>query len=73
MAGLNSTHDPARRSWVDSANDPDGDFPIQNLPFGVFSTDGGTRRVGVAIGNQILDLTTLEAEGTLRPGGAAPV
>ncbi|MEM9474599.1 MAG: fumarylacetoacetase [Pseudomonadota bacterium] len=73
MTGLNSTHDPARRSWVDSANDASGEFPIQNLPFGVFSTDGGARRVGVAIGDQILDLTTLEAEGSLRPGGATPV
>lgn len=49
----------ARRSWVDSANDPSTDFPIQNLPFGVFSTDAVAEsgRVGVAIGDQILDVT----------------
>ncbi len=54
---LNETHDPLLRSWVASANEPGGDFPIQNLPFGTFST--ATRpdlRVGVAIGDRILDL-----------------
>lgn len=47
------------RSWVESANVPGTDFPIQNLPFGVFSTDGEPEsgRVGVAIGDQILDVT----------------
>ncbi len=51
------THQAALRSWVTSANLPDTDFPIQNLPFGVFARrGGGTRRVGVAIGSQILDL-----------------
>ncbi len=53
---LNETHDPARRSLVESANAPTCDFPIQNLPFGVFrSAGGGAPRVGVAIGDQILD------------------
>ena len=50
------THDPARRSWVASANGHP-DFPIQNLPFGVFRTPrsaGG--RIGVAIGDQVLDV-----------------
>ena len=46
---LDETHDPARRSWIESANAPDGDFSIQNLPFGVFSENAGDRRVGVAI------------------------
>lgn len=73
MAGLNATHDPARKSWVESANDSASDFPIQNLPFGVFSEAGGARRIGVAIGNQILDLTALEAAGTLTPGGTDKV
>ncbi|MCU4653059.1 fumarylacetoacetase [Roseibacterium sp. SDUM158016] len=68
---LDETHDPARRSWVESANAPDCDFPIQNLPYGVFSEGGGARRVGVAIGNMILDLTATEAQGRLGPG--APV
>ena len=54
---MNQTHDPALTSWVESANSPDADFPIQNLPFGVFSRKGETeRRVGVAIGNQIVDV-----------------
>ncbi|MCR4341101.1 MAG: fumarylacetoacetase [Gemmatimonadaceae bacterium] len=62
MAAINETHDPALRSWVESANDPATDFPIQNLPFGVFSRAGGEPRVGVAIGDQILDVTAcLEA------------
>jgi fumarylacetoacetase len=59
---LDETHNPNRRSWVESANAPenrDGSyFPIQNLPFGVFRR-GGTNeepRIGVAIGDQILDV-----------------
>lgn len=67
MAGLNKTHDPARKSWVQSANDPSTDFPIQNLPYGVFSEGDGEKRVGVAIGDMILDLTALEAAGKLTP------
>src|SRR5271165_4364640 len=54
---LNETHDPARRSFVDSANAPDSDFPIQNLPFGVFRAGPGQQpRCGVAIGDQIVDV-----------------
>jgi len=54
---VNKTHDPSLASWVESANSPDTDFPIQNLPFGVFSRKGETeRRVGVAIGDQIVDV-----------------
>ena len=55
---LNATHAPDLRSWVDSANTPDNGFPIQNLPFGVFHPEGedGDWRVGVAIGDSILDL-----------------
>jgi fumarylacetoacetase len=64
---LNATHDPARRSWVASANAPGADFPIQNLPWGVFSEGDGARRVGVAIGDLILDVTALEADGVLEP------
>src|SRR5579872_4878276 len=52
---LNETHDPARRSFVASANAPECDFPIQNLPFGVFRTGAdGQPHVGVAIGDQIV-------------------
>jgi fumarylacetoacetase len=52
------THRPDLRSWVESANDPAGDFPIQNLPFGVFKRRGSAEpaRVGVAIGDQIVDV-----------------
>ncbi len=52
---MNATHDPQRRSWVASANRPGGAFPIQNLPFGIFQ-DAGLPAIGVAIGDQILDL-----------------
>lgn len=63
-ARVDETHDPALRSWVDAANGPDTEFPIQNLPFGVFAPVGGTGgRVGMAIGDQILDLVaTLDAK-----------
>ncbi len=59
MSELNETHDPARKSWVESANPPDADFPIQNLPFGAFRPRGDTAEpmVGVAIGDQVLDVT----------------
>ena len=54
---LNPTHDPARTSWIESANPATADFPLQNLPFGVFRPAGTqTPRIGVAIGDQILDL-----------------
>ncbi|HET6350354.1 MAG TPA: fumarylacetoacetase [Candidatus Krumholzibacteria bacterium] len=59
----NETHRPDRRSWVASANAPRADFPIQNLPFGVFR-DRGTddpARVGVAIGDRVLDVSALRA------------
>lgn len=64
---LDHTHDAAARSWVGSANDPAGDFPIQNLPFGVFRRRGAHEpfRGGVAIGDQILDLTALLGSGRL--------
>jgi fumarylacetoacetase len=64
-----STHDPARRSWVQSANGH-GDFPIQNLPLGVFNPPAGGKRGGVAIGDSILDLAALDAEGVFT-GAAA--
>ena len=52
------------RSWVESANEPNGPFPLNNLPCGIFST-GGDRRHGVAIGNGILDVTRLARQGAL--------
>ena len=66
MSALDATHDPALRSWVDSANDPATDFPIQNLPYGRFRRRGTGEawRIGVAIGDRVLDLRlALEAGG----------
>jgi fumarylacetoacetase len=54
-ATMNATHDPRRQSWVLSANQPGDAFPIQNLPFGVFAGPSGAT-IGVAIGDQVLDL-----------------
>ncbi|MES2759910.1 MAG: fumarylacetoacetase [Pseudomonadota bacterium] len=70
---LNPTHDPARRSWVESANQAGTDFPIQNLPFGVFAVGGGTPRAGVAIGSGIVDLEAALAAGLLDGAAAAAV
>ncbi|HWK45352.1 MAG TPA: fumarylacetoacetase [Stellaceae bacterium] len=67
---LNETHDPSRCSWVASANAAGADFPVQNLPFGVFSVNGTVPRGGVAIGDQILDLPAA-AEVGLFEGVAA--
>jgi fumarylacetoacetase len=55
MSSIDDTHDPRRASWVASAQGH-AEFPIQNLPFGVFSPAGGSPRGGVAIGDQIFDL-----------------
>jgi fumarylacetoacetase len=57
-----ATHDPARTSWVASA-EGHPDFPLQNLPLGVFSPKGGEPRGGVAIGGEILDLAAALAAG----------
>lgn len=58
MPHLNQTHDRSLRSWIESANDPDCDFPIQNLPLGVFRRRGSSDppRIGVAIGQSIFDV-----------------
>ena len=53
---LDATHDPSLVSWVESGG-TGGDFPVQNLPLGIFSEAKGLRRPGVAIGDYILDLT----------------
>ena len=58
------------RSWVESANDPQCDFPLNNLPYGVFSTSESEPRCGVAIGDDILDAATLEAKGFVSFDGA---
>lgn len=64
MAAIDETHDGALRSWVESANGH-GDFPIQNLPLGVFSRPGEAARGGVAIGDSVLDLAALAGSGLL--------
>ena len=54
---IDETHAPELRSWVASANEPETDFPVQNLPFGRFRPPGaGQWHIGVAIGDQVLDL-----------------
>jgi len=55
------------KSWVTSANDPESGFPLNNLPYGVFST-GGTARCGVAIGDMILDVEGLGPAGIFAAG-----
>lgn len=62
---LDETHDPAAKSWIESANRPGCEFPIQNLPIGVFSPRDACARAGVAIGNQIVDLNSLLDRGLL--------
>ena len=62
---MTTTHDPALKSWVDSANEPATEFPIQNLPFGRFRSDSDKSagwRIGVAIGDQVLDLAARRAD-----------
>lgn len=70
---LDATHDPGLRSWVDSANTA-GDFPIQNLPYGRFRRVNETSeswRLGVAIGDWVLDLRALHASGLPLPSELA--
>ncbi|WP_426960068.1 fumarylacetoacetase [Muricoccus radiodurans] len=66
METPDKTHDPGLRSWVPSAHDGATDFPIQNLPLGIFSSGGRAPRGGVAIGDQILDLRAAIEAGHLR-------
>jgi fumarylacetoacetase len=54
------------RSWVAGANNAEGEFPLNNLPYGVFSVGGDDPRCGVAIGDMILDLAAMEGAGLLR-------
>jgi len=62
--GLDETHDAARQSWVEGAGGH-ADFPIQNLPLGVVSTDDGAPRGGVRIGDRVVDLAALSESGAL--------
>ena len=61
---INRTHDRNLRSWLETANDPSTDFPIQNLPFGVFTPrEGGGPRIGVAIGDRVLSVRCCASGG----------
>lgn len=62
-----------KRSWVASANSADTPFPLNNLPYGVFSVGDGALHCGVAIGDRILDVTGLEQQGILRADPEADV
>ncbi|HID67991.1 MAG TPA: fumarylacetoacetase, partial [Roseibacterium sp.] len=61
------------QSWLPSANSPDSEFPLNNLPYGVFSVADGDLRCGIAAGNRIVDVTGLEAAGLLRADPDAEV
>jgi len=72
MNMTDQTHDHQLTSWVESANQPGTDFPIQNLPFGVFRGEDGNGRIGVAIGDEILDVPAAIEDGGLElPGDTA--
>jgi fumarylacetoacetase len=64
MYQINETHDPNLKSWVESANDPNTDFPIQNLPFCNFrhSSNESGSRIGVRVGSFIIDLEELPVQ-----------
>jgi fumarylacetoacetase len=70
---INHTHDAKARSWVESANRSDSDFPIQNLPYAVFRRRQSAEawRGGIAIGDQVMDLATLSRNGLLEGLAAA--
>ena len=72
---INATHDLSTRSWVESANAPGTDFPIQNLPYGVYKVAESSEspRVGVAIGDQVLDLIGVATDGGLNTRAQASV
>src|SRR5690606_9020098 len=63
---IDATHNPDLSSWVEGA-DEHPDFPVQNLPLGVFSMEGEPPRIGSAIGDFILDLAAAGEAGLL-PG-----
>ncbi len=71
---INETHDPNLKSWVESANDPNTDFPIQNLPFCRFIRHDlrvHEERVGVRVGDFILDVSECDQRGLFAPIGEA--
>ncbi|HXD48451.1 MAG TPA: fumarylacetoacetase [Gemmatimonadaceae bacterium] len=75
VTGLDETVAPERRSWVEAANAPTCVFPIQNLPFCVFQRAGASEsaRVGIGIGDQVLDVAESAARGLLGGGAEGPL
>ena len=74
MYEINETHDPNLKSWVESANDPNTDFPIQNLPFCRFIRHDlrvHEERIGVRVGDLILDVSECDQRGLFAPIGEA--
>ncbi|WP_371433490.1 fumarylacetoacetase [Novosphingobium sp.] len=63
---IDHTHNPQASSWVPGADDH-AEFPVQNLPLGIFSTGGGPARAGTAIGDCVLDLAAMAEQGLLPP------
>lgn len=72
---INETHDPNLKSWVESANDPNTDFPIQNLPFCVYrrASTTGNRRTGAIIGDYVFDLAMAYEAGLFIDTGSMMV
>jgi fumarylacetoacetase len=68
---VNETHDPNLESWVESANSPHTDFPIQNLPFCVFRHGHSATRIGVGIGDSILEVPDVPSLNDLASQGRA--
>jgi fumarylacetoacetase len=71
MPSIDRTHDPTLRSWVESANGH-SEFPIQNLPLGVFSPQEGKRRGGFAIGDSIFDMAAAVRAGLFTGAARRP-
>ena len=68
---VDETHDRGIESWLESANSSDADFPVQNLPFGVFRRGPGTATIGVAIGDSIVDVRGVANQRSLALGDGA--
>ena len=60
-------------SWIESANAEGCDFPLANLPYGVFRPAAGPPRCGLAIGDTVLDLAAIEAAGLIGAAGGRPL
>ena len=63
-------NNPSLKSWIEI--EENSDFPIQNLPFGIYSTKKKSKRVGIAIGSKIIDLHELANAGMLESTGVSP-